>query len=211
MSSLSKFGVPVGNKERQMMKQPKRKDHFRVTFLNFGEDSESISLDVNTCGQPSVSYESHAVDAYNSKMYYKGKYTWSTIEISVRDTIDNGPLTAILKQWRKEFDHFKQEARKAAGQYKFTMFIEQLDGSNSDDAQAGVLNGWVCEGCMMTDVAFGDGLDYGTSEYSNISITVQPDNCLPANADRTEMSQETSSFLDSILAEVRAVTGLASS
>lgn len=207
-NSLSKFGVPIGNKERQMMKQPKRKDHFRVTFLGFGEDSESISLETNTVSQPSVSYESHEVNAYNSKMYYKGKYTWSTIELSVRDTIDNKPLTAILKQWRKEFDHFKQEARKSAGQYKFTLFIEQLDGSNSDDAQAGVLNGWICEGCMMTDVAFGDGLDYGTSEFGNITVTIQPDNCLPMDAAKSEMSEESQSFLDTILNEIKDITHL---
>lgn len=208
MSSLDKFGVPIGNKERQMMKQPKRKDHFRVTFLGFGEDSESISLETNSVSQPSVSYESHEVNAYNSKMYYKGKYTWNTIELMVRDTIDNKPLTAILKQWRREFDHFKQEARKAAGQYKFTLYIEQLDGTNSDEATAGVLNGWICQGCMMTDVQFGDGLDYSTSEFGNITLTIQPDNCLPMSEAKTELSQESSNFLKNILSEVNEVTNL---
>lgn len=209
MSSLTKFGVPIGNKERQMMKQPKRKDHWRATFLGFGDNSEPISLDANSISEPSVSYDPHEVHSYNSKMYYKGKYTWSTIELSVRDTIDNGPLNAILMQWRKEFDHFKQEARAAAGQYKFSLFIEKLDGSNSDDATAGVINGWICEGCLLMDIAFGDGLDYSSSEYSNITITIQPDNCLPMNADKTEMDQETRTFVEGVLNEVRGKTGLA--
>lgn len=181
--ALDKFGVPIEGIERQMMSQPKRKDHFRVIFIGFGDASTSISLETNTVSQPQVSYEKHEVHAYNSKMHYKGKYTWSPIEVSMRDTIDNGPLIEVLKQAKREFDHEKQEARTSAGTYKFQMRIEQLDGSNSDDinAKAAVVNGWFLEGCLLEDIQYGDGLDYSTSEYGNITITVQPDNCSPLN------------------------------
>lgn len=178
MASLDKYGVPIDGEQRQTMNQPKRKDHFRVLFEGFGNDSKAITLETNTVGQPSVSYESHEVNAYNSKMYYKGKYAWNTIEVSIKDTVDNKPLTAVLQQMSKEFNHFTQESRKAASSYKFKMRIEQLDGTSSENS-GGVLNGWLCEGCMLTDISFGDGLDFSTSDFGSISITIQPDNCLP--------------------------------
>lgn len=185
---LDKFGVPVVGSQRQMMKQPKRKDHFRVVFFGFGGDSTPISLEANNVGTPSVEYQSHEVNAYNSKMYYKGKYTWSTIDVSVRDTIDNEPLMAVLSQLKKEFDHENQAVAVSAAKYKFDMVIETLDGSNAGDA-TGVLNKWLCRSCMITNFQSGDGLDYSDSNYVSFTMTIQPDTCQPLDAANKELSQ----------------------
>lgn len=186
-NSLDKYGVPVVGSTRQTMKQPKRKDQFRVTLYGFGDGTTaSVSLEVSTCGSPSVSYEPHEVHSYNSKMHYKGKYTWSTIELVVRDTIDNSPLNLIVNQWRKEFDHADQVSRTSAGEYKFDMLIESLDGTNSGDT-TGRLSAWLCQSCMMVDLKFGEGLDYSSSDFRTITITIQPDNCLPLDASLNEL------------------------
>ena len=184
---LDKFGVPIVGSQRQMMKQPKRKDHFRVVFFGFAETSTPVSLEANSVSTPSVSYQSHEVNAYNSKMYYKGKYTWDVIELSVRDTIDNGPLKAILSQIKKEFDHENQAVAVSAGTYKFDMVIETLDGSNAGDA-TGVLNKWLCRSCMITAFKSGDGLDYSTSDFSSVSLTIQPDHCQPLDASNQDLA-----------------------
>lgn len=192
--TLGKYGVPL-NGRRAMMKQPKRKDHFRIVLRGFGGEGDNIALETNTIALPSVSYEKHEVNSYNSKMHYKGKYTWNEMELSVRDTIDNGPLIAILKQWKREFNHETQESRVSAGKYKFELLIQILDGSNSTET-TGVLSGWYCEGCMMTTVNFGDGLDYGDSNFSNITVTIQPDNCTPIDASEKSLAgDEDGSFL----------------
>ncbi len=178
--ALDKFGIPVSGESTVPMMQPKRKDHFRVTFTNFGEDSKPVTLQTQSCGLPSVSYEKHEVHAYNSKMHYKGKYTWNTIDVGIKDTIDNGPLIAVLQQLKKEFDHEAQSARAAAGQYKFKMTIEQLDGTHGENGAAGTLVGWTCEGCLIETFNAGDGLDYSDSLFNTMTLTIQPDNCTPS-------------------------------
>ena len=187
LNSLDKYGVPIVGSARQTMKQPKRKDQFRLTFYGFGDGTTaSVSLDVDTVGSPSVEYEQHEVHAYNSKMHYKGKYTWSTIEVVVRDSIDNAALNLIVNQWRKEFDHYAQASRQAAGEYKFDMLIESLDGTNAGD-NTGRLSAWLCQSCMIVDLKFGEGLDYKSSEFRTITLTIQPDNCLPLDASLNEI------------------------
>jgi hypothetical protein len=187
INGLDKYGVPLTSSTKQTMVQPKRKDQFRVTLYGFGDGTTAnITLEVQTCGSPSVEYEVHEVHAYNSKMHYKGKYTWSEIELVVKDTIDNSALNLIVNQWRKEFDHYSQAARQSAGEYKFDMLIETLDGSNDGD-NTGILGAWLCQSCLMKGLKFGDGLDYASSEFRTISITIQPDNCLPLDASLKEL------------------------
>ncbi len=61
MSTLDKFGVPKKGGGRSQMKSPKRKDHFRITFVGMEGNSDMIGFETNTCGQPSVSYDPHEV------------------------------------------------------------------------------------------------------------------------------------------------------
>ena len=187
ISGLDKFGVPVTGSTTQTMKQPKRKDMFRLTFYGFGDGTTAaVSLDVNKVGTPSISYEDHQVHAYNSTMHYKGRYTWDKIEVEVRDGVDNAALNLIVNQWRKEFDHYSQESRTGAGEYKFDMLIEMLDGTNAGDS-TGRLSAWLCQGCYLNSIKFGDGLDYSTSEFKNMTLDIQPDNCLPLDASLQEI------------------------
>lgn len=54
--------------------------------------------------------------------------------------------------------------------YKFSMFIEQMDGGN--DA---VLEQWVGEGCWLTNANYSDN-DYSTGEVVDLSMTIRADN-----------------------------------
>lgn len=177
---VDKFGVPTPS-GRVSMKSPKPKYRFRILFFGFGSagDGEYITMETNTCGSPHVTYEKTPVHSYNSVSNYKGKYTWSEIEVGMRDTIGNQQLKALLNQDRREFNHFTQESRTSAGQYKFDMWIQALDGSDSSNKglYTGTLNTWVCQGCFLTDIDFGDW-DYSSSDPQLISFTVQPDVCI---------------------------------
>ncbi len=192
--AIQKYTVPMdGATQRQKMSQPKRKDHWRITFTGFaidddlvlGEDasqivadSKFITLDVQSVGLPEVSYEKHEVHSYNSKMYYKGKYTWAPIDVTVRDGLDNNAVQTVYKQLQREFNHEDQSARPSPADYKFEMKIEQLDGTQSADGSAGVLQTWECYGCLIESAQFGDGLDYTSSDFITFSFSVQPDSCL---------------------------------
>lgn len=179
---LNKYGVPVPGGTNAPMKQPKPKYRFRVLFFGFGSsnDGEYITVDTNTAGTPSVEHENVTVHSYNSSSHYKGKYTWSTIEIAFRDSIGNLSLKAFYNQMRKEFNYYTQESRTSGSQYKFEMWIQALDGSNSDsatDLYAGTLHTWICQSCFITDSNFGDW-DYSDSNPQLITMTVQPDGCV---------------------------------
>lgn len=180
-SNLDKFGVviPNGGQSRGPMRQPKPKYRFRVVFIGFGnaDDGNMITLDTNNVGAPTISHENVTVHSYNSSAHYKGKYTISTVEVTFRDTIGNLSLKALYNQMRREFNYYSQESRTSASQYKFTMMIQSLDGSNSENVAnlyQGTLHTWLCEGCFIVESNFGDW-DYSSSEPQNISLTIQPD------------------------------------
>ncbi|AUS02960.1 hypothetical protein NVP2275O_379 [Vibrio phage 2.275.O._10N.286.54.E11] len=180
-NTLDKFGVPLPS-GRQAMKQPKPKFRFRVMLFGFGAtgDGDQVSYETNSVDIPSIDYESMTVDAYNSKMNYKGKYTIGTFSLAVRDTVGNAPMRAVMNQMRKEFDHFSQESRTAAAQYKFEVWIQSLDGSDATeraggDLFTGTLSTHVCQGCMVTSFSE-DNFDYASSDAHLLTLTIQPDN-----------------------------------
>lgn len=178
---IDKFGVPIPGVARHTMKMPKLKHKFRVLFFGFGAtgDGDMISLETNTCGAPTETNDKGKVHSYNSQSNYKGKPSWNTIEINFRDTIDNLSLKAFNNQLRREFNHYTQESRLSASQYKFEMWIQSLDGSNSDNVTnlfEGTLSTWVCQGCFIDETNAGDW-DYSSSEYQSLALTIQPDVC----------------------------------
>jgi hypothetical protein len=176
---LDKYGVPLAGGGRIAMKQPKAKYKFRVIFFGFGsgEDGDFITIDTNTAGAPHIQHEPVTVHSYNSSAHYKGKYTLNEIEIAFRDSVGNSSLKAIYNQMRKEFNYFSQESRIADSQFKFEMWIQTLDGSNSEvttNLFQGTQSTWVCQGCFIADTNFGEW-DYTSSEPQVITASIQPD------------------------------------
>lgn len=194
---LDKYGVPVPGGTRAPMKQPKPKYRFRVLFFTFGNgsDGDYIALETNTAGSPKVEHENLTVHSYNSSAHYKGKYTWSTIEVAFRDAVGNDALKALYNQMRKEFNYYSQESRTSASQYKFEMWIQALDGSNTSDTVTnlyqGTLHTWICQGCFITDTDFGEW-DYSSSEAQAITMTIQPDGCVLVGPDGSPLGDAVS-------------------
>lgn len=177
---LDKYGVPISG-GGNMMKSPKPKYRYRVIFFGFGanDDGNMITLDTNTVGAVSVSHENVTVHSYNSSAHYKGKYSWNTIEVAFRDSVGNDSAKAVYNQMRKEFNYYTQESRTSDSQFKFEMWIQELDGSNSSERTnlfQSNLSTWVCQGCFITETNFGEW-DYSSSDPQVITMTVQPDGC----------------------------------
>lgn len=193
-SMIDKYGVPLAGGGRILMKQPKAKYKFRVVLFGFGagEDGSYITIDTNTVGAPHVSHENVTVHSYNSSAHYKGKYTWDELELTFRDSVGNQSAKAIYNQMRKEFNYYTQESRMTDSQFKFEMWIQELDGSNSDsttDLYQGTLSTWVCQGCFLVDVNFGDW-DYSSSDPQVITVSVQPDACAKLGANGEAFGDE---------------------
>ena len=173
VQTLSKFGVPLGGGDgRGGILQPKQKHKFRVRFIGFGPIAGGIELtqQIMTVGKPSVDHEEVIIDSYNSRAKIQGKHTWNAIEVAFRDDVTNSISKLVGYQEQKQINHFEQTSPLAGINYKFTMFIEQLDGGNDV-----VLDQWVLEGCFLTNINYDTG-DYGTGEVVTITTTISYDN-----------------------------------
>ncbi len=172
MTVLSRFGVPLGGGAgRGGILQPKVKYKFRIRVVNFGPIAGGLDLtqQVQTATLPSVKYEPVKVPSYNSTAYYMSKPEWDAVKITVRDDVTNAVSKLIGHQVQKQQNHFEQTSPLAGVNYKFNMFIEQLDGGN--DA---VLEQWYLEGCFLSNVTYGD-LDYASSDARHIDLDIRYD------------------------------------
>lgn len=172
-STLHKFGVPLGGGAgRGGILQPKTKHKFRVRVVNFGPVAGGIELSqqVISVGRPQKQASPVEVHSYNSIMYYAGKAVWNSINLRVRDDVTNSVSKLVGHQVQKEMNHFQQTTPLAGSNYKFTTFIETLDGG--DDA---VLERWCIENCYLENVEWGEN-DYSTADAVEISMTIRYDN-----------------------------------
>lgn len=171
--TLSKFGVPiVPGASGTGILMPKLKYRFRVSMQSFGPSGAAIELtrQVATAGRPSIQHNSTPIHSYNNVMYLPQKPEWQTLEITVRDDVNSSVSTLVAYQLQKQMNHFDQTSFLAGINYKFTTFIQTLDGSND-----GVLENWYLEGCYLETVAY-DQFDYSNSESMMITLTIRYDN-----------------------------------
>ena len=151
---------------------PKQKHKFRCRFVSFGPIAGGLEMtqQVMSVGKPKLDQEPVQLDSYNSRAWVAGKHTWTEITVMLRDDVTNSISTLVGAQVQKQLNHFEQTTLLAGINYKFTMFIEQMDGGNDT-----VLDQWVLEGCWLSNVDYSDG-DYTTGEPITISMTVRYDN-----------------------------------
>lgn len=172
MTILSKFGVPLGGGTgRGSILQPKVKYKFRVRVINFGPIAGGIELtqQVVSASKPAVKYSEKEVESYNSTAYYMSKPKWDPIKVTVRDDVTNSVSKLVGHQVQKQQNHFEQTSPLAGVNYKFNMYLEQMDGGN--DA---VIEQWYLEGCFLTSVSY-DSLDYGSSDALHIDLDIRYD------------------------------------
>jgi hypothetical protein len=183
IAALSNFTVPLASDQSastQGMLMPKLAYRFRISLENFGVSGSTTELtkQVSEAGRPSVEFGSQQIDVYNSVINYAGKPKWGTFTVKLRDDVSGAVSKLVGEQNQKQFDFFEQSSAASAGDYKFTMRIEMLDGGNGTDT-ATVLETWECYGCWLTKTDYNStALSYKTVEPVTISLTIQPDNCV---------------------------------
>jgi hypothetical protein len=181
IAALSNFTVPLASDQSagsQGMLMPKLKYRFRVTFENFGKSGSTTELtkQVQDCGRPSVKFANQVIEIYNSKINYAGKPTWDPIAVKIRDDVTGAVTTLIGEQNQRQFDFFEQSSAASAGDYKFTLRIEMLDGGNGTSTP-NVLETWVCYGCYLVSTNY-QGLDYKAQEAVVLDLSIQFDNAV---------------------------------
>ena len=157
---------------------PKLQYRFRVNFLNFGVDADTVVLtrQVIDISRPNLSFAEIVLPVYNSTVKLAGKHTWADVTVNLRDDAAGGVSKLVGQQLQKQLD-FVEQASAAAGQdYKFQTNIEILDGGNGAAAPI-VLETWELYGCFVQTANY-NTLNYGTNEAVTISMTLRFDNAI---------------------------------
>ena len=181
ISALSNFTVPLASDQSatsQGMLMPKLKYRFRLSFENFGVSTPTTELtkQVAEAARPSVEFENQTIDIYNSKIYYAGKPKWAALTVKLRDDVTGAVSKLVGEQNQKQFDFFEQSTAASAGDYKFTLRIEILDGGNGGQSP-NVLETWECYGCYLQKTNWND-LKYSEQGPAMIDLTIQFDNAV---------------------------------
>jgi len=184
IAALSNFTVPLASDQSassQGLLMPKLKYRFRISFENFGVSGAVTELtkQVSEAARPSVKFADQKIEIYNSIIHYAGKPSWDPISIKLRDDVTNQVTTLVGEQNQKQFDFFEQSSAASAGDYKFTMRIEMLDGGNGTNTPT-VLEAWVCYGCYIVSTNYTD-LKYSEQTPAMIDLSIQFDNAVQLN------------------------------
>ena len=171
MSLLGKFGIPIDGQKTGIL-HPKQKYRFRVIFQNFGDNTglRELTANVMTVTRPKVKYPEVTLHSYNSVAWIMAKHTFDPIEIKLRDDITNSVVSTIGAQVQKQMNHYEQTSAVAGINYKFTMEIHSLDGTDNEE-----LESWVLDGCWITNANYGD-MDYSTGDAVEVTLTIRFDN-----------------------------------
>lgn len=169
---MAKFGIPLDGNKLGIL-HPKQKYRFRVVWQNFGENNglREMTQNVIKCSRPKVNFERIPLHSYNSVALIQGKRKeFDAIEITLRDDITNAVISSVGAQVQKQMNHFEQTSAVAGINYKFSMEIHSLDGTNNEQ-----LESWVLDGCWLEGVTYGEG-DYGSGEAQEVTLSISFDN-----------------------------------
>ena len=183
--TLTRFGVPAGfGSNSGTILMPKLKHRFRVAVANFGNSPNTIDFtrQVATAGRPQIQHNNTPLHSYNNVVYLAQKPEWQTIEITLRDDINNGVSALVSAQLQMQMNHYTQSAARSHMNYKFTTFMQTLDGSMRYPSN--VLEEWMLEGCYLEQVQY-DQMDYSSSDPTMITLTVRYDNATQGSEAQT--------------------------
>jgi hypothetical protein len=181
ISSLSKFTVPLASDQSattQGLLMPKLQYRFRISFENFGVSTPTTELtkQVVEAARPKMESENQELWVYNSRVNYMGRPKWGEVTIKIRDDVTGAVSKLVGEQMQKQFDFFEQSSAASGGDYKFLLRIEMLDGGNGAFAP-NVLETWECYGCYVRSFDY-EALSYKDQNPMQITIVIQPDNCI---------------------------------
>jgi hypothetical protein len=175
-ASLANFTVPTGGTSGTLL-MPKLKYRFRAIFVNFGSgkgDVVELTKQVVDIKRPNVNFNPFALEVYNSKVWLQGKPEWQETSINLRDDATGMVAKLVAEQIQKQFDFMEMSSAASAGDYKFGLRYEVLDGGNGN-VDPVVLETWDLEGCQISQADWGD-MNYGTSEAAQVALTIRFDN-----------------------------------
>jgi len=147
--------------------EPKRQNRFIMRFPSSLGINEWF---VESASRPTVTINATAIPFLNTETYVAGRFTWGTINVTLRDPIGPSATQAIMEWIRLCAESVTGRMGYAAG-YKRPVDLEMLDPTGV------VVEKWLLEGCFITSSNFGS-LSYSQDALATIQITLRMDRCI---------------------------------
>ena len=144
--------------------EPKRK--FRWVFAIEGIDSFLMK----TANRPTFTTTTQEIPFINSHRYIAGKTKFEQISVTLHDPIAPSGAQQVMEWIRTTFESVSGRAGYADF-YKRDCQIKLLDPVGT------VVELWDMKGCFIASANFGE-LDYTSEDPTEVSLTLQFDNCV---------------------------------
>jgi len=160
-------------------KDPKRNFRFVVRVAGFGKDtgnSQGYMWFAKTAVKPSFAIAAAEHKFLNHTFYYPGSVTWNDVTVTLVDPQDPSTVMEFAKMIQAGGyvppgtqnalgTMSKGTAVGATGKVE----IAQLNAEGTEIEQWTLWNAWV------TDIKFGDSLEYGNDDLTEVSVTFKYD------------------------------------
>jgi hypothetical protein len=126
--------------------EPKRKNRW---LLRFPAELGIQEWWLSSAARPSIEQDETEIPFLNTSTWVIGRFRWSSIDVSFRDPIGPSASQTIMEWVRLHSESITGRQGYAAG-YKKDIELEMLDPTGV------VVEKWVLQGTMLTNVQFGD-------------------------------------------------------
>lgn len=141
--------------------EPLRKNRW---LLRFPADLGIQEWTLESASRPKISQKSVEIEFLNTSTYVLGRYTWDSVQVTLRDPIGPSMSQAVMEWVRLESESLSGRQGYAAG-YKRDIELDLLDPSGV------VVQKWILKNAWASDVDFGQ-LVMSDDGLATISLTL---------------------------------------
>ena len=141
--------------------EPLRKNRW---LLRFPSDLGIQEWTLESASRPKISQKSVEIEFLNTSTYVLGRYTWDSINVTLRDPIGPSMSQAVMEWVRLESESLSGRQGYAAG-YKRDIELDLLDPTGV------VVQKWILKNAWASDVDFGT-LAMSDDGLATISLTL---------------------------------------
>ena len=141
--------------------EPLRKNRW---LLRFPSDLGIQEWTLESASRPKISQKSVEIEFLNTSTYVLGRYTWDSVQVTLRDPIGPSMSQAVMEWVRLESESLSGRQGYAAG-YKRDIELDLFDPSGV------VVQKWILKNAWASDVDFGQ-LAMSDDGLATISLTL---------------------------------------
>jgi len=159
------------------LSDPKRNFRFIVEFSNIQANSGSPALwYAKSVAKPSFTVASAEHKYLNHTFYYPGSVSWNDIALVLVDPVDPD-VVATLADIMVHAGYappttpnsLSTMSKSSAAGAMGTVTIKQIDASGK------ILEEWTLWNSFISDIKFGDSLEYGNDELTQLNVSLKYD------------------------------------